>query len=152
MTTNRKSNKTRTSTQTRAPGTTRKKPGNSGQGDYYHIEVLPKGEFVTFRTQDVGRRGHIQRVAGQRSSGSWATVKWLIGKEDAHKQGGKLVPDTKAARDVIEQLGSQPVHMIGDRFKAKPRANVPERDKPTPAQQRARRENIKKAQATRSKK
>lgn len=53
---------------------------------------------------------------------------------------------------MIEQLGSQPIHLIGDRFKAKPRVNVPERDKPTPTQQRARRENIKKAQAARSKK
>jgi len=37
--------------------------------------------------------------------------------------------------------------MVGDRFKAKPRSNVPERAKPTLAQQQARRENIKKAQA-----
>jgi hypothetical protein len=126
----------------------RKKPGSTGKGDYYHIEVRPKSEFVSFRTQDVGRRGHIQRVAGKRSSGSWATAKWLIGKEDAHVQGSKLIPDTKDAKEVIKQLGSQPVRVIGDRFKARPRPNVPERAKPTPAQQRARRENIKKAQAT----
>jgi hypothetical protein len=52
---------------------TRKKPGSAGKGDYYHIEVRPKSEFVSFRTQDVGRKGHIQRVAGKRSSGSWST-------------------------------------------------------------------------------
>jgi hypothetical protein len=127
----------------------RKKPGSVGEGGYYHVEVRPRGDFITFRTQDVGRRGHIQRVAGKRSSGSWTTVKWLIGKNEAHRQGRKLVPDTKSAREVIEQLGSQPVHVAGDRFLAKPRPNVPEKNKPTPAQLRARRENIKKAQAAR---
>jgi hypothetical protein len=130
-------------------GHTRRKPGSSGEGEYYHVQVLPKTGFVTFRTQDVGKRGHIQRVAGKRASGSWATVKWLIGKEDAHLRGDKLVPDTEDAKEVIEQLGSQPVHLSGDRFKAKPRPNIPESAKPTPAQQRAQRQNIKKAQAAR---
>jgi len=130
----------------------RKKPGSGGEGEYYHVEVVPKGDFVTYRTQDVGRQGHIQRVAGKRPSGSWTTVKWLIGKNDAHRQGKKLVPDTKSAREVIEQLGSQPVHLRGDRFAAKPRRDVPEKNKPTPAQVRARRQNIKKAQAARWKK
>ena len=131
---------------------TRKKPGSTGKGGYYHVEVLPGEKFVTFRTQDVGRHGHIQRVAGQRSSGYWTTVKWLIGKDDAHIQDEQLVPDTKAAKDVIKQLGSQPVHLVGDRFKAKPRPNVPESIKPTPSQQRARRKNIQRAQSARHKK
>ena len=104
----------------------RRKPGSTGKGDYYHVEVRPGEKFVSFRTQDVGRRGHIQRVAGQRFSGYWTTVKWLIAKEEAHVQDAKLVPDTKAAKEVIEQLGSQPVHWIGDRFKAKPDPNAPE--------------------------
>ena len=104
----------------------RRKPGSSGKGDYYHVEVRPGEKFVSFRTQDVGRRGHIQRVAGQRFSGYWTTVKWLIGKEEAHVQDAKLVPDTKAAKEVIEQLGSPPVHWIGDRFRAKPDPNTPE--------------------------
>jgi hypothetical protein len=133
-------------------GTGRKRPGSTGQGEYYHVQVRPKSGFVTFRTQDVGKRGHIQRVAGQRESGSWATVKWLIGKQDAHVQGGKLVPDTKDAREVFAELGSTPVHLDGDRFKAKARPNVPESAKPTPAQRKARSRNIKKAQAARSKK
>jgi hypothetical protein len=133
-------------------GRARKKPGTTGEGNYYHVEVRPKDEFTTFRTQDVGEGGHLQRVAGKRSSGSWATVKWLIGKEDAHIEAGKLVPDTKDAKDLLKKLGSELVRKRGDRFEAKPRRNVPEREKPTAAQQRARRQNIKKAQATRSKK
>jgi hypothetical protein len=128
---------------------TRRKPGSTGKGEYYHIEVLPKADFVTFQTQDVGRRGHIQRVAGQRSSGYWSTVKWLIDKDDAHVQDNRLVPDTKAAKDVIEQLGSEPVRMLGDLFKARPRPSFRDEPKPTRSQTRTRRETVKKAQASR---
>lgn len=130
---------------------TRKAPGTRGQGDYYHVEVRPSDDFVMFRTQDVGDPGHVQRVAGKRETGSWATVKWLIGKEDAHVDGDKLVGDTKDAKDVIRRLGSKPVHKTGDRFEAKPRKNVAEKSKPTEAQKKARSKNIKKAQAARSK-
>lgn len=133
-------------------GRGRKKPGTTGEGNYYHVEVRPKDEFTTFRTQDVGDEGHLQRVAGKRSSGSWATVKWLIGKEDAHVEDGKLVGDTRDAKDLLKKLGSEPVRKNGDRFEAKPRRNVPEHEKPTAAQQRARRQNIKKAQTARRKK
>src|SRR5437899_8221327 len=75
-------------------GRGRKKPGTGGEGAYYHVGVRPKEDFVTFRPQDVGEPGHVQRVAGKRQSGSWGTVKWLISKEDGHIEGGKLVPHT----------------------------------------------------------
>lgn len=107
--------------------TTRKKPGSTGKGDYYHIEVLPKTGFVTFRTQDVGDPGHIQRVAGKRASGSWATVKWLVGKKDAHVRGENLIPDSKDAKELIKELGVKPVHVSGDRFKAKSADKPPRR-------------------------
>jgi hypothetical protein len=129
----------------------RQKPGATGEGEFYHIEVRPKRQFTTFRTHDVGEKGGIERVAGKRSSGSWDDQKWLISKEHAHLRGDKLVPDTEEARKVLEALGSEPVHISGDRFKAKPRPNVPEEDKPTPAQKRAQKQNIKKAQAERKK-
>jgi hypothetical protein len=135
--------------QAQPEGRGRKKPGTTGGGKYYHIRVRPKKEFVSFRTQDVGEPGHIQRVAGRRASGSWDTQKWLISKEDAHVENGKLVADTKEAKGVLAKLGAAPVHVKGDVFEAKPRPNIPEREKPTPAQQRARRANIKKAQAAR---
>jgi hypothetical protein len=130
-------------------GRQRKKPGTGGEGNYYHVAVRSKKGFVTFRTQDVGGPGHLQRVAGKRKSGSWDTVKWLISKEDAHVEGGKLIPDTEDARELLAKLGSRPMHVKGDVFEAKPRPNVPEREKPTPAQRRARSANIKKAQAAR---
>ena len=124
------SRKSQNGKSTKSTTSGRKKPGSGGRGNYYHIEVREGDDFETFRTQDVGDPGHLQRVSGKRASGSWATVKWLVGKEDAHVEDGKLV---------------------GDRFKSKPRQNVAERAKPTAAQQRARRQNIKKAQTARSK-
>ncbi len=129
-------------------GRARAKPGTKGEGDYYRIVVRPKGEFVTFRYHDVGQPGHIQRLAGKRSSGSWADEAWLISKEDAHIANGKLVADTSAAQKILDVIG--PVkHVKGDIFQGHPRRNVPEREKPTPAQRRAQMENIRKAQQTR---
>lgn len=130
-------------------GRTRKKPGTGGHGEYYRITVRPKEEFVTFRTQDVGGPGHLERVAGKRESGSWDTQTWLVSKEDAHIESGKLVPHTEDVKNLLMGLGSEPMHVKGDVFEARPRPNVPEREKPTEAQQRARRENIKKAQEAR---
>jgi hypothetical protein len=151
MATSRKSSSNGNSTKGTRSGSTRRKPGSGGQGEYYHVEVRPGEDFVTYRTQDVGDPGHIQRVAGKRESGSWATVKWLIGKEDAHVEDGKLVADTRDAKDVLKQLGSQVTLKSGDRFEAKPRRNIAEKSKPTAAQKKARSQNIKKAQAARSK-
>jgi hypothetical protein len=106
---------------------TRQRPKSSAAGEYYHIEVLPKTDFVNFQTQAVGR-GRIQRVAGQRSSGYWSTVKWMI-----------------------EQLGSEPVRKLGDLFKARPRPSFLEQTRPTRNRQRVRRDNTKKSQAGRRK-
>jgi hypothetical protein len=128
-------------------GRSRAKPGSTGGGEFFHIEIRPKTEFKRFRTQDVGKRGGIERVAGKRSSGSWNTQKWLISKEHAHVERGKLVPDTADARKVLRTLGTTPKHLRGDRFKAADRPNVPERSKPTAAQRRARTTNIRKARA-----
>jgi hypothetical protein len=127
----------------------RAKPGTKGEGDYFRIVVRSKDEFTTFRYQDVGEKGHIQRLAGKRSSGSWDTQVWLISKDDAHIEGDTLVADTNDARSVIEALGSKPKHVKGDIFEAKDRPNIPENKKPKKAQQTARLENIKKAQQAR---
>jgi hypothetical protein len=136
---------------TQPEGRDRAKPGTKGGGEFFHIEVRPRREFRTFRTQDVGKKGGIERVAGKRSSGSWDTQKWLISKEHAHLEGGRLVPDTEDARQVLETLGMAPTHVSGDRFKATDRPDVPEREKPTPAQRRAQQHNIEKARVARRK-
>jgi hypothetical protein len=132
-------------------GRKRAKPGTTGEGNYFRIVVRRKEEFTTFRNQDVGKPGGLQRLAGKRSSGSWATQAWLISKEDAHMDGEELVADSKDAADLLDKLSSKPVHEKGDIFTAKDRRNVPEKEKPTAAQQKARKENIKKAQAARHK-
>jgi hypothetical protein len=130
-------------------GRKRAKPGTKGEGDYFRIVIRPKQEFTTFRYHDVGDKGHILRLAGKRSSGSWDTQVWLISKGDAHLEGDTLVADTDDARRLIESLGSKPKHVKGDVFEAKDRINVLESKKPTEAQQKARLENIKKAQQAR---
>jgi len=126
----------------------RAKPGSKGEGEYYRIVVRPKEGFVEFRYHDVGRPGHIQRLAGKRAGGSWADQAWLIGKTDAHIEGGQLVADSAAARKILDIVG--PARSVeGDVFEGHPRRNVPEKENPTPAQRRARLANIRKAQQAR---
>jgi hypothetical protein len=100
-------------------GKKRAKPGTKGEGDYFRIIIRPDGEFDAFRYHDVGKKGHILRLAGKRSSGSWDTQAWLISKEDAHLEGARLVADTEDARKIIEALGTRPELVKGDVFKAK---------------------------------
>jgi len=104
------------------PSKLRARPGAMGQGKFYHIELQPRSGFKTFRTQDVGRKGGIERVAGRRSDGSWATQKWLIEKSLAHVSGNRLVPDSRHARELLRQFRFRPVRVVGDRFKASLRA------------------------------
>jgi hypothetical protein len=128
----------------------RKTPGSGGRGNYYHIEVRDGDEFETFRTQDVGDPGHLQRVSGKRASGSWATVKWLVSKQDAHVEDGKLVGDTKDVKDLLKRLRARLVQIVGDRFEARDRRNVRPRSSPTPARNRAQRQNARTARPARS--
>jgi hypothetical protein len=132
----------------RAPSAPRRaKPGSRGGGRFFHIEVRPSNQFVSFRVQDVGTPGGVERVAGQRASGSWATAKWLVEKTHAHVEDGRLVADSLEAEKLFKSLGSAPIQIEGDRFRAKPRRDIPEQEKPTPAMRKAQLANIKKAQA-----
>ncbi len=133
-------------------GRMRKKPG-AGGGKFYRIEVRPKGQFITFRTQDVGREGHLERIAGKRSSGSWDTVTWLVEKGAAHvSDNGRLIIDDSKTRTALKQIRGPIIHKKGDVFSALPHKNIPESKKPTVAQRRAQKANIKKAQKARRKK
>jgi hypothetical protein len=130
-------------------GRARKKPGMGGKGKFYRVVVRDKGDFVMFRNHDVGERGHVERLAGLRANGRWATVSWLIDKNEAHISKGILVGDSKDAKDVLAKLSRKPRHLKGDIFQAGPRKNIPERAKPTAAMKKAQTKNIKKAQAAR---
>jgi len=125
----------------------RAKPGSRGAGRFFHIELRPSNQFVAFRVQDVGAPGGVERVAGQRASGSWDTAKWLVEKSHAHVEDGQLIADSLEAEKLFKSLGSAPVQVAGDRFRARPRRDIPEDEKPTPAMRRAQAANIKKAQA-----
>lgn len=137
--------------ESQAEGRERTKPGRGGEGDYFHIGVRDKNKFKTFRTHDVGDEGGLQRVAGQRESGSWDTVKWLVSKDYAHREGNRLVPDKRAARELFDELGAEPQHVEGDFYAARPRLDAPRKNKPSEAQKRARKENLEKAREARRK-
>jgi hypothetical protein len=121
----------------------RAKPGSRGGGRFFHVELRPSTQFVAFRVQDVGGPGGVERVAGRRASGSWDTAKWLIEKTHAHVEDGRLVADSAEAKNLF----AGPVQVEGDRFRAEPRRDTPEHEKPTPAMRRAQHANLKKAQA-----
>lgn len=128
----------------------RKAPGSTGKGKFYRIELRPKGQFSSFRVQDVGKKGGLERLAGHRKSGSWDTVSWLIAKDKAEVVRGRLKIVGKKEQSVLKQIKGPITHVKGDIFRAHPR-NVPESKKPTPAMKRAQKANIKKAQAARKK-
>ena len=130
-------------------GRARARPGTVGGGDFYRITIRPKSSFVMFRTHDVGKKGHLERIAGKRKNGNWDTQCWLVGKEDAEVKGVYLVGKTKAVKDLLKTLGSKPKLVRGDVFKARVRKNVPEKSKPIPKMKAAQKKNIKKAQEVR---
>ena len=76
----------------------------------------------------------------------------MVEKKDVKDIDKKLVTKNKAINDFLEKLGSEPVWIKGDIFKAKDRKNVREVDKPTLAMKKAQKENIVKAIASRWKK
>ena len=109
--------------------------------------MRPGADFSSFRYHDVGRPGHILRLAGHRPSGTWADAAWLIAKRDAHVEEGKLVGDTPPARQILKTVGPA-TQARSDRVRGRPRRNVHERAKPTGAQRRAHTTNIRKARKT----
>lgn len=129
----------------------RAKPGTGGRGKYYRIVVRPKSSFKSFMVQNLGGRDGVERLAGKRRNGTWDTQAWLIPKSKAHVSGTSLAGKTPGIRSIISKLGSKPRKVGGDVFRAKPRKNVPENKKPTPAMKRAQNKNIKKAQRARRK-
>ncbi len=132
----------------------RAKPGTGPSAGFYRVEVRPARSFASFRTQDVGKKGGLERIAGHRASGSWDTQAWLISKDHAHvNEKNELVIDDIKERKALEKAISGKITLVkGGIFHAHPAKNVPEAAKPTPAMKRAQAANIKKAQAARKKK
>jgi len=130
----------------------RARPGTRGKGRYYRVVVRSKTGFKSFRVQDVGASGGAERLAGRRADGSWDTQAWLIPKVQAHISSGVLVGNTAKIKNILSKLGSKARRVKVDVFRARPRKNIPESKKPTPAMRRAQRRNIKKAQAAKRRK
>tara|TARA_Y100000310_G_scaffold77294_1_gene73891 strand:+ start:21961 stop:22479 length:519 start_codon:yes stop_codon:yes gene_type:complete len=147
-----KSMSSRTRALAQPQGRARKKPGTGGGGKFYRIVVRPKSEFTSFKIHDVGKRGHIERLAGRRKSGSWSTQAWLIAKTDIRVSENTLVGKTAHAKSVLSKLSRKPRKVSGNVFEAGFRKNIPERSKPTKAMRKAQKRNIKKAQKAHQKK
>jgi hypothetical protein len=117
--------------------------------DFYHIVVRPKSLFSTFRNQDVGEKGGLERLAGKRkATGRWATHAWLVHKSMAHVDGHTLAMDHPDAQKLLRQFTGVPTYVDGTMWQAKEK-NVREVDKPTAAMTAARKKNIKKAHSSR---
>lgn len=93
---------------------------SSYEGNFIRIEVAPKEQFVLFRNHDVGRRGGIERVAGQKKSGNWENQAWLISKHIAEVKDGKLLPKNSHAEKVLSSLPGVPKQIAPGRFRAFP--------------------------------
>jgi hypothetical protein len=104
---------------------------------FFHIEVQPKEAFVEFKTQDIGRDGGIERIAGKRAGGAWSTQEWVIAKDQAHVERGTLIGDTVDARRVLTMLGAEPRHIKADRFSIHGHTGMPADVSPTLAPRRA---------------
>ena len=113
----------------------RQAPGSTGKGEFYRIVVRPKGGFTTFRVQDVGKKGGLERLAGKRKSGSWDTVSWLVEKKDAYVKNGHLIITDKKARSVLRNVSGHIYHVKGDIFRAKARTSST-RARKTPSRRR----------------
>ena len=120
----------------------------AARGGFFHIQVRPRTEFVSFRNQDVGSRGGIERVAGRRANGSWDTQKWLVGKNEAHLDGKTARARQRRPRARCSRSSARYRAISAATASSPSRAARSRRsEKPTPAMRRAQLANIKKAQA-----
>lgn len=70
---------------------------------YFRVSIRPKSAFKksSFRTQDVGRKGHTKRLSGiLRKNGKYATKTWLFNLKDIKKRDPKTISTLRrVARD-----------------------------------------------------
>jgi hypothetical protein len=56
---------------------------------YIRVRVRDPKDFIpgSFRTHDIGRKGHSKRIAGRlKSTGEWETQAWLISRKDLEER------------------------------------------------------------------
>ncbi len=96
-------------------------PGATNEGGFYRINIHPQQDFRNFRNADRGKGGHITALRGQRQDGTWDTQAYLVGMDDVHTEGTRLVADTTAGREILDLVG--PVrHVRGNIYRGTARA------------------------------
>ncbi len=90
-----------------------------GESKFFHIEILPTQNYKRFRMQSVGEKVGIESVGGQRTNGEWETIKWIISKDIAHVEDGKLIARNRDAQELFDRIGFVPQHIEGSRYGAK---------------------------------
>ncbi len=106
--------------------TTRKQPGSTSRGNYFHIEISPKTEFEAFYTKDIGRIGHSLLVLGKRKSdGKWVGQKLLINKNDAYiSERGRLESEDPSIMRMLNNLDGDILHKTMDIFYVRKHNNL----------------------------
>jgi hypothetical protein len=103
----------------------RKKPGTGGGGKFYRIELKDKDRYESFRYHDVGEKGgDLERLAGKKEGGEWETQSWLVNKNSAHVNKGKLVPESSDVKELFSKLISRPKQIKGDIFSSKEKNSI----------------------------
>jgi len=99
-------------------------PGTTGEGNFYRIVIRPKSQFILFRNHDVGGIGHIERIAGKRSDGTWDTQCWLVDKKDAKIIDNHLTSKIDSVKELFSTFEHPPEFVKGDIFKTKIKESV----------------------------
>jgi len=83
---------------------------------YFRIITRPRQRFAAFCGQDVAEPSIVQRLTERGPTPGDKTQTWLLSKEMAHVEKGRIVPDTKEAADLLATFGREPVHRTDDLF------------------------------------
>lgn len=83
---------------------------------YFRIITRPRKQFVAFRTLDAGEPSSVQRLTGHRPTSARTNQTWLLSKEMAHVEKGRIIPDTLEAAELLATFGREPIHQSDDLF------------------------------------
>jgi len=84
-------------------------PGAELKKNYWRIRVRDPKDFEkgSFRTDDIGRKGHSLRIAGiLKKSGKWATQSWLLHKDDVRVVGKTISGKDLRVQKIIQGIRS----------------------------------------------
>lgn len=87
------------------------------KGQQLRIRAESPSKFKEFRTQDVGKRGHLQRLAGKDSSG-WKTQSWRLSLKD-YKSFAEAKKDIEGIKGISAERKKYAVNLAKKYFKNK---------------------------------